>query len=132
MMAKKNRELTEGEWAIIQAVWAKEPCAAPDVQESLEAETEWSDNTVRTMMNRMVAKGLLRTERLRNLILYRSAITRAEAQSGEVMRAIRRAFDGALTPMMQFLLDNNKLSAEQLKELEALIKSKKAEMDSNE
>ncbi|GAJ11275.1 unnamed protein product [marine sediment metagenome] len=84
------------------------------------------------MMNRMVAKGLLRTERLRNLILYRSAITRAEAQGGEVMRAIRRAFDGALTPMMQFLLDNNKLSAEQLKELEALIKSKKAEMDSNE
>jgi len=131
-MAKKNRELTEGEWAIIQAVWAKEPCAAPDVQESLEAEIEWSSNTVRTMMNRMVAKGLLRTERLRNLILYRSAITRAEAQSGEVMRAIRRAFDGALTPMMQFLLDNNKLSAEQLKELEALIKSKKAEMDCNE
>ena len=131
-MAKKNRELTEGEWAIIQAVWAKEPCAALDVQESLEAEIEWSDSTVRTMMNRMVAKGLLRTERLRNLILYRSAITRAEAQSGEVMRAIRRAFDGALTPMMQFLLDNNKLSAEQLKELEALIKSKKAEMDSNE
>lgn len=131
-MAKKNRELTEGEWAIIQAVWAKEPCSAPDVQEGLEAETEWSSNTVRTMMNRMVAKGLLRTERLRNLILYRSAITRAEAQSGEVMRAIRRAFDGALTPMMQFLLDNNKLSAEQLKELEALIKSKKAEMDSNE
>jgi len=131
-MAKKNRELTEGEWAIIQAVWAKEPCSAPDVQESLEAEIEWSYNTVRTMMNRMVAKGLLRTERLRNLILYRSAITRAEAQSGEVMRAIRRAFDGALTPMMQFLLDNNKLSAEQLKELEALIKSKKAEMDSNE
>ncbi len=131
-MAKKNYELTEGEWAIIQAVWAKEPCAAPDVQESLEAEIEWSSSTVRTMMNRMVAKGLLRTERLRNLILYRSAITRAEAQSGEVMRAIRRAFDGALTPMMQFLLDNNKLSADQLKELEALIKSKKAGMDCNE
>lgn len=131
-MAKKNRELTEGEWAIIQAVWAKEPCAAPDVQESLEAETEWSSNTVRTMMNRMVAKGLLRTERLRNLILYRSAITRAEAQGGEVMRAIRRAFDGALTPMMQFLLENNKLSADELKELEALIKSKKEGMDCNE
>ena len=131
-MAKKKLELTEGEWAIIQAVWAKEPCAAPDVQESLEAEIKWSYSTVKTMMNRMVAKGLLRTERMRNLNLYRSAITRAEAQSGEVMRAIRRAFDGALTPMMQFLLDNNKLSAEQLKELEALIKSKKAGMDCNE
>jgi BlaI family penicillinase repressor len=124
-MAKKNYELTEGEWAIIQAVWAKEPCAAPDVQESLEAEIKWSYSTVKTMMNRMVAKGLLRTERMRNLNLYRSAITRAEAQSGEVMRAIRRAFDGALTPMMQFLLDNNKLSRSQINQLEQLLKRKR-------
>jgi predicted transcriptional regulator len=126
-MAKKNHELTEGEWAIIQAVWAKEPCAAPDVQESLASEQNWSYSTVKTMMDRMVSKGLLTTERIRNLILYRSAITRAEAQNGEVMRAIRRAFNGAMTPMMQFLLDNGELSSEQLDDLEAMIRSKKEE-----
>ena len=126
-MAKKNHELTEGEWAIIEAVWANEPCAAPDVQESLEAEKSWSYSTVKTMMDRMVAKGLLTTERIRNLILYRSAITRAEAQSREVMRAIKRAFNGAMTPMMQFLLDSGQLSPEQLDDLEAMIRSKKEE-----
>ncbi len=131
-MAKENYELTEGEWAIIQVVWDNEPCAAPTVQEALEADRSWGYSTVKTMMDRMVAKGLLTTERIRNLILYRSAITRAEAQSGEVMRAIRRAFDGALTPMMQFLLDNNKLSGDQLAELEALIQSKKDEIKVNE
>jgi len=121
-MAKKAYELTEGEWAIIQSVWKKEPCAAADVQESLEARKSWGYSTVKTMMDRMVDKGLLATERIRNLILYRSAITRAEAQNGEVMRTIKRAFDGAMTPMMQFLLDNKKLSADQLDQLEALIK----------
>jgi len=130
-MAKKNYELTEGEWAIIQAVWGNEPCAAPTVQEALEAGRSWSYSTVKTLMDRMVAKGLLTTERIRNLILYRSAITRAQAQGGEIMRAIRRAFDGALTPMMQFLLDNNKLSGDQLAELEALIQSKKDEIEVN-
>ena len=124
-MAEKNHELTEGEWAIIQAVWTKEPCAAPDVQESLEAERNWTYGTVKTMMDRMVDKDLLTTERLRNLILYRSAITRAQAQGGEVMRAIRRAFNGAMTPMMQFLLDSGEMSSEQLDDLEAMIKSKK-------
>ena len=124
-MAEKNHELTEGEWAIIQAVWAKEPCAAPDIQESLEAERNWTYGTVKTMMDRMVDKDLLTTERLRNLILYRSAITRAQAQGGEVMRAIRRAFNGAMTPMMQFLLDSGEMSSEQLDDLEAMIKSKK-------
>ncbi len=124
-MAKKNYELTEGEWAIIQAVWENEPCAAPTVQEELETRKNWTYSTVKTMMDRMVTKGLLKTERSRNLILYRSIITRIQAQKSEIMRTVKRAFDGALTPMMQFLLDNHKLSQKQLTELERLIKKKR-------
>ena len=125
-MAKKSYELTEGEWAIFKAVWDNEPCAAPTVQEKLASRKNWTYSTVKTMMDRMVTKGLLTTERIRNLILYRSAITKKQAQKGEIMRALKRAFNGALTPMMQFLLDNNELSSEQLSELEALIKRKRS------
>ena len=124
-MSKRNYELTEGEWAIIGAVWDNEPCAAPTVQEVLEKQKNWSYSTVKTMMDRMVGKRLLKTKRMRNLILYRSAITKQKAQNSEIMRAVKRAFDGALTPMMQFLLDNNSLSKKQLRELEAMIRSKK-------
>ena len=124
-MAKKNYELTEAEWAIIQTVWDNEPCAAPTVQEQLEDQKNWTYSTVKTFMDRMVAKGLLKTERIRNLILYRSVITKLQAQRGEVMRTVKRAFDGALTPMMQFLLDNHALSKRQLDELEAMIKKKR-------
>ena len=129
-MAKKNYELTEGEWAIFTAVWDNEPCAAPTVQEKLASRKKWTYSTVKTMMDRMATKGLLKTERIRNLILYRSVITRKQAQSGEIMRAVKRAFDGALTPMMQFMLDNN-LSQEQLDELERLIKKKRVEAGSS-
>ncbi len=124
-MAKKNYELTESEWAIIQAVWKNEPCAAPTVQEKLETKKNWTYSTVKTMMDRMVTKGLLKTERIRNLILYRSVVTRIQAQKGEIMRTVKRAFNGALTPMMQFLLNNHKLSQKQLNELERLIKKKR-------
>jgi len=124
-MARNQWELTGGEWAIIQAVWDNEPCAAPTIQEALKKQTRWSYSTVKTMMDRMVDKGLLRTERIRNLILYRSVITRKAAQSSEITRAIKRAFDGALTPMMQFLLDNQRLSQDELDQLESMIKSKK-------
>jgi BlaI family penicillinase repressor len=124
-MANRNHELTEGEWAIIQAVWDKEPCAAPAIQEELKARKNWHYSTVKTLMDRMVTKGLLTTERIRNLILYRSAITRVQAQKGEIMRAVKRAFNGALTPMMQFMLDEHKLSQKQLAELESLIRKKR-------
>ena len=124
-MANRNYELTEGEWAIIRIVWEKEPCTAPTIQEELEARKNWHYSTVKTLMDRMVTKGLLTTERIRNIILYSSAITKVQAQKGEIMRAVKRAFNGALTPMMQFMLDEHKLSQKQLAELESLIRKKR-------
>jgi BlaI family penicillinase repressor len=126
-MAKKEYELTQAEWKIITTVWEQEPCAAPTVQEALEKKKGWTYSTVKTLMDRMVKKGLLKTERIRNLILYRSAVTRPQAQRSEIMRTLRRAFDGALTPMMQFMLDSGKLSKNDLDELEKLIKQKKTQ-----
>jgi BlaI family penicillinase repressor len=125
MTSKNNYELTEAEWAIIQVIWENEPCAAPTVQELLEKRKKWTYSTVKTLMDRMVTKKLLKTEKIRNLILYRSAITKKQAQSCEIMKTVKRAFDGAFTPMMQFLLDNNNLSQEQLNELEDLIRKKR-------
>jgi len=90
-----RRELTEGEWAILEVVWGKQPCAAGDVQEALEKSTAWTYSTVKTMMDRMVVKGLLETERVRNLMLYRPVITRPQAQRGELLRTAQRAFNGA-------------------------------------
>ena len=129
-MPKINRELTEGEWAIMQAVWENQPCAAPTVQELLQRQKGWHYSTVKTLMDRMVTKGLLSAEKIRNLTLYRSAVTRKQAQKGEIMRAVKRAFDGALTPMMQFLVDTNQLSQEQLRELEVLIRRKRSRAQS--
>lgn len=123
-MAYKNGELTEAEWEIIKAVWEHQPCAAPAVQEALSEQTGWSYSTVKTMMDRMVKKGLLKTQKMRNLILYSAAITKEHARKTELLRMVKRAFDGALTPMMQFLLENN-LSRKQLSELEKMIKNQK-------
>ena len=126
-MAAPQLELIESEWAILKVVWELEPCAAPTVQETLEKEKGWAYTTVKTMMDRMVKKGLLETERIRNLYLYRAAITRAQAQRTEIMKTVKRAFDGALTPMMQFLIENEKLSDEEYRQLESLIRNRKRE-----
>jgi len=127
-MARREYHLTEAEWAIMEAVWEHEPAAAPAIQEVLQDQRGWSYSTVKTFMDRMAGKGLLKTERIRNLILYRAAIDRKDAQRGELTRAVTRAFNGAFTPMMQFLLDEHSLSDKELMELEQLIRSKKQEM----
>jgi BlaI family penicillinase repressor len=124
-MSKPSVELTEAEWSVIKAVWENEPCTAPAVQEKLLEPTGWTYSTVRTLMDRMVAKGVLRAKKEGKLTIYHSAVTRAQAQRGELFYALKHAFNGALTPMVQCLLESNQLDAEELKELELLIKAKK-------
>jgi BlaI family penicillinase repressor len=124
-MPKSRAELTESEWAIIKAVWETEPCTAPDIREKLHRQTAWTYSTVRTLMDRMVVKGLLAAQKARNLTVYRSAVTRAQAQRGELFYALKHAFNGALTPMVQCLLDTGNLSTDELTELESFIKAKK-------
>lgn len=124
-MATRDQELTEAEWEIIQVVWERQPCAAPTVQEELAGRKKWTYSTVKTLMDRMVTKGLLTTERIRNLMLYRAAIRRDEAQRGELLKTVKRAFGGAFTPMMQFMVENDALSQKELDDLESLIRKKR-------
>jgi len=124
-MKKENLELFESEWAILQKVWELEPCAAPTVQESLQGEKGWAYTTVKTMMDRMVKKKLLKTEKMRSIYLYSSAVTRAQARESEITRTLKRAFDGTFTPLMQFLIENDQLSEEEYSHLEKLIKKRK-------
>jgi BlaI family penicillinase repressor len=124
-MHKNPAELTPAEWTIIKAVWESEPCTAPAIQEKLQRDTQWSYSTVRTMMDRMVAKGLLVGQKTAKVTQFRSAVTRDQAQRGELLYALKNAFNGALTPMMQCLLNSGEVSPAELSELEALIKAKK-------
>ena len=124
-MSKEVIELTRAEWAIIKAVWNNEPCAAPAIQEKLFKQTKWAYSTVRTLMDRMVAKGLLSAERVGSVTLYRSAVTREQAQRSELLYALKHAFNGALTPMLQCLLEAGELSEEELAEIEGLIKARR-------
>jgi predicted transcriptional regulator len=124
-MRKSQIELTEAEWAIIQAVWEAEPCTAPAVREKLRAKTGWAYSTVRTLLDRMVGKGLLSADRRRHVTVFRSAVTRQEAQRSELLYALKHAFAGALTPMVQCLLETGDLSADDLARLEELIKAKR-------
>jgi BlaI family penicillinase repressor len=124
-MAKEPIELTPAEWTIIKAIWNHEPCTAPLVQEKLKRKTRWSYSTVRTIMDRMVAKGLLNSEKAGKVTLFRSAVTRGQAQRSELLYALKHAFNGALTPMIQCLLNSKELTGEELAELEAVIKARK-------
>jgi len=122
-------ELTEAEWEIMKVVWGKQPCTAGTVQEELAATRDWAYSTVKTTMDRMVEKGFLRIEKMRNLQLFSSCVSEVEAKRGEFRRMLQRAFDGALTPMMQFLIEHEGLSKDEASQLRELIRKAEDKKD---
>ena len=124
---KSSPELSEAEWIIMKVVWEKEPCAAGTVQEILQQSKNWAYSTVKGAMDRMAEKGFLKISKIRNLQLFSSTLSQEEAQKGEFKKMLKRAFDDALTPMMQFLLESEDLSKGDLKQMRMMIE--KAEKD---
>ncbi|MCF7972473.1 MAG: BlaI/MecI/CopY family transcriptional regulator [Phycisphaerae bacterium] len=121
-MEKEQYELFETEWAILKVVWDRQPVTAPDVQEALAGQKRWAYTTVKTLMDRMAKKGLLHIDKIRNLYLYSASITKADAIKSEIKRTLKRAFNGAFTPMVQFLVEHEQLSDEECLYLERIIK----------
>ena len=124
-MSKPTVELTKAEWSVIKAVWESEPCTAPAIQEKLFKPTGWTYSTVRTLMDRMVAKRVLKAKKEGKLTIYHSAVTRRQAQHGELFYTLKHAFNGALTPMVQCLLESRDLDAAELAQLESMIAARK-------
>jgi len=114
-------ELTEAEWAIMKVVWEKGSCAAGTVQEMLAKSKDWAYSTVKTTMDRMAEKGFLEITRIRNLQLFSPRISEVDAKRGEFRRMLKRAFDGALTPMMQFLIEHEGFSKQEAAQLRELV-----------
>ena len=115
-------ELTEAEWEIMNVVWDKEPCAAGTVQEALVKSRDWAYATVKLTMDRMVTKGFLEINKIRNLQLFRSCISEVEARRGELRKMLKRAFGGTLTPMLKFLIEHEGLSKEEAAQLRQLVR----------
>ena len=114
--------LTEVEWVIMEVVWDHHPCAAGTVQEALQASHGWAYSTVKTTMDRMCAKGILSTHSVRNVQLLSPVLQRDQARIGEFRKFLQRAFDGAVAPMMQFLVEQKELSDAELESVREMIR----------
>jgi BlaI family transcriptional regulator, penicillinase repressor len=121
----KPVELTGAEWPVIKVVWDTEPCTATAVREKLAKSTGWTYSTVRTLMDRMVTKGVLTARKEGKVTVYQSAVTRRQAQRGELFYTLKHAFNGALAPMVQCLLESKDLDETELGKIEALIRAGK-------
>jgi BlaI family penicillinase repressor len=120
-------EPSEGEWDLLEAVWSLEPTTARDVTEKLEEQRGWAYSTVKTLLDRMVAKGLLVTNKVGSVYQYSSAVARDDLARTSWKRLVERVFGGSNVPALQFVAANTKLTKVQRRALARLIEGEEEE-----
>lgn len=116
-------KLTEAEWLIMNALWQKPPATARDIAQRLPAEVNWAYTTIKTMLARLVEKKVVSENKRGNTSVYEPILSRQKAQQSALRTLANQAFDGAFGPLMHFLLEEEKLTSKQSKELIKILES---------
>jgi BlaI family penicillinase repressor len=114
--------ISDAEWTIMEALWEQAPRTASEVSKSLQPETGWAVNTVRTMLTRLIDKGALQSAensdgvRQFSPALSREAVVRAESQS-----FLDRVFKGAAQPLLIHFATRSDLTPSEIEHLKQLL-----------
>ncbi|MEO0675854.1 MAG: BlaI/MecI/CopY family transcriptional regulator [Pseudomonadota bacterium] len=68
--------ITPAEQAIMDVLWQRAPLAAADVMTALRTEKDWTPTTVKTLLSRLVEKGVVETARDGRRFLYSPRLAR--------------------------------------------------------
>jgi len=118
--------ISDAEHSVMEVLWEESPLTAQDVSERVGATRDWSANTVKTLLGRLLAKNVIAHEADGRRYLYRPLVAREDYVEGESRRLIDRLFGGKLTPLVAHLAERDALSAQDIAEIEALLKDLKA------
>lgn len=114
--------LSDAEWKVMNAVWSRQGVvAARDVHAAVTEETGWAYTTVKTLLDRLVAKGVLSAARDRHMLLYRAKLPRRRAVTSAARALADRAFGGAVGPLVHHLIGAHKLSSRDRAELRRML-----------
>ncbi len=118
--------ISDAEHAVMEVLWDTAPLTAQGVAERVDPAKEWSANTVKTLLGRLLAKSVIGYEADGRRYLYRPLVARDDYVSGESRRLIDRLFGGRLTPLVAHLAERDELTAQDIAEIETLLRELKA------
>ena len=115
-------KLSRLEFQIMEALWTSGECSIREIQESFPAKGRPAYTTVQTTVNRMEAKDAVRRVRkVGNFHVFAPAISRESAQR-RLIDDMLAVFGGSSQPVMAHLIEAGKLSLEDVKEAERLLR----------
>jgi BlaI family penicillinase repressor len=123
---KRTPKISEAEWEVMKVLWEKSPLTANDVVETLSKRTRWQRETIRTLINRLVQKKAVAFEKEGRQHHYYPVVAEIECIKAETRSLLRRLRVSAIEPMLAALVEEQRLSAEQIARLKDILAEKDA------
>lgn len=116
----KDHSISEGEWKVMEVLWRRPDATLNQIVSDL-SQTGWSYSTIKTLLGRLVNKGLVTADRtVGNSFRYTAAADSGACRIREIRHFLSRVFDGSVSMMVAALARESHLSQEEQEQLERL------------
>ncbi|HVX14963.1 MAG TPA: BlaI/MecI/CopY family transcriptional regulator [Pirellulales bacterium] len=121
--------ISDAEWQVMEAVWSLGGAPAAAIIEELAKSTAWNHRTIRTLLGRLVEKGVVEKQGQGAGSVYRALVPRSARVRSEGRSFLRRMFQGDTTSLLLHFAKEAKLGPEKLAQLRELLDEESGESD---
>jgi BlaI family transcriptional regulator, penicillinase repressor len=115
-------KLTKLELQIMEALWSRGKASIREIQETFPEKSRPAYTTIQTIVYRLETKrAVRRIKKVGNFHIFEASITRTAAQ-GKLIDDFLALFGGSFQPVMARLIETGKLTMDDVKEAEKILR----------
>lgn len=118
---RSDVSISDAEWQVMEAVWSLEGGTAAAIIEELAESTTWNHRTIRTLLRRLVDKGVLKQVRRKSGSFYQPVVPRKARVRKEGLTFLKRVFLGDTKSLLLHFAREAQLGPEKLEKLRELL-----------
>ena len=111
---------------IMKILWDIGPCTARDITDSLNNTAKIAHSTVQTLLRKLEVKKVVAHEIRERTFYFKSLIEPEGVRKPATRELIDRMFEGSAGRLVSYLLKNERISGEELQNIQALIEQTNA------
>ncbi len=127
-MKNFEKRLPDAELEIMKVIWHNPtPISTSEVKKLIDSSTDkaWTQQTLQSLLNRLIAKEFLEKGKKGKEYIYTPLVTEKDYVEFESDRFLKKMHGNSVVGLMKALFDSNKISDEDISELEKMFKDKR-------
>ena len=118
---EKQSNLSASEWKLMKQLWTRSSMTVRERTDAMREETNWTRNTIITMLSRLEAKGAVGCEQGVRAKRYYPVLEQKDAARTEMESFLDRVYGGRVGLMMSAMVESRGLSEDDIAELSAIL-----------